>query len=37
MREAKERAIFEREKENKRREKNGQMPLDDSTFPEFFQ
>lgn len=37
MREAKERTEFEREKENKRRVKNGQLPLPESTFQEQFQ
>ena len=32
MKEAKERTEFERAKENKKREKSGQLPLPDSTF-----
>lgn len=34
MREARERTEFEREKQNKKRVKNGQLPLPDSTFQE---
>ena len=37
MKEAKERTEFEREKENKKRLKNGQLPLPDSTFHEQYQ
>ena len=37
MREARERAVFERKKENEKRIKNGQLPLDESTFEEYFQ
>jgi DnaJ family protein C protein 8 len=37
MHEAKERTEFEREKENKRRAKNGQLALPDSTFQEQYQ
>ncbi len=37
MHEARERTEFEREKENKRRARNGQLPLPDSTFQEQYQ
>lgn len=37
MREAKERTEFQRERENKKRTKNGQLPLPDSTFQQQYQ
>ena len=37
MREAKERTEFERDRENRKRIKNGQLPLPDSTFQDQYQ